>query len=152
MSWEEHIDGIKRDTDPRDFRVPFTDGSKILKKIEDEFIVKEDSKYSLSNWFDRLKDKRKIKEFGMDDLEDELNKLTPAQNYWIVMAGRNPTTKNLVYDSKPNVILQLLCRREEDFYIVDKRYRWLVYFKDSPPDIEIFKSGDRKTPWDKIYP
>ena len=44
MYWEEKIDRLKKETDPTDFKVPFTDWSTILKKIEDKFIIKENSK------------------------------------------------------------------------------------------------------------
>ncbi len=43
MYWEEKMDRIKKETDSKDFRVPFTDWSTILKSIEAHFIVKEDS-------------------------------------------------------------------------------------------------------------
>ncbi|HEY5824022.1 MAG TPA: DUF6756 family protein [Cyclobacteriaceae bacterium] len=149
MHWDEKIDKLKKETDPDDFKVPFTDWSTILKKIEDKFIVKENSNYVFSNWADRLKDKEKIKELKTVDLEAEVAKLTPEQNYWIVLTGDNSATKNLVYDGKPGVILKLLQLRDGDFYIGDKKYNWLTYFKCNQTDIEVFRSGDQQTPWDK---
>jgi hypothetical protein len=125
------------------------DWSTILKRIERKFIVKENSSYVFSNWADRLKDKQKIRELKPDDLEAEVAKLTPEQNYWIVLTGDNSATKNLVYDSKPSVIIKLLQLREGDFYIVDKKCNWLTYFKCSRTEIEVFRSGDPQTPWDK---
>ena len=50
MYWEEKIDKIKKETDSKDFRVPFADWSAILKSIETHFIVKEDSNNIFSNW------------------------------------------------------------------------------------------------------
>jgi len=149
MPWDEKIDKLKKETDPEDFKVPFTDWSTILKRIEDKFIIKENSSYVFSNWADRLKDKQKIKELKTVDLKAEVAKLTPDQNYWIVLTGDNSTTKNLVYDSKPGVILKLLQLRDGDFYIGDKKYNWLTYFKYNQTDIEVFRSGDQQTPWDK---
>lgn len=148
MYWQEKIDRLKREIDPKDFKVPFTDWSTILKKIEDKFIIKENSNHPFSNWTDRLKDKCKIKELRTLDLETELKKLTPDENYWIILTIDNTKT-NLVYDSKPSVILKLLLLRSGDFYIVDKKYNWLTYFKYNQMDIEFFKSGDKQTPWDK---
>lgn len=149
MHWDEKIDNLKKESDSDDFKVPFTDWSTIFKKIEEKFIVKENSNYVFSNWADRLKDKQKIKQLRAVELEAEITKLTPDQNYWIVLAGDNSATKNLVYDSKPYVILKLLQLKQGDFYIGDKKYSWLTYFKYNQADVEVFKSGDRQTPWDK---
>ena len=49
MFWEEKIDLLKRETDPEDFKVPFTSSAVVLKKIEDKFIVRQDSSYHFSN-------------------------------------------------------------------------------------------------------
>jgi hypothetical protein len=149
MHWDEKIDKVKKETDADDFKVPFMDWSIILKRIEDKFIIKENSSYVFSNWADRLKDKQKIRELKTVDLEFEVTKLIPEQNYWIVLTGTNSATKNLVYDSKPSAIIKLLQLREGDFYIVDKKYNWLTYFKYKQIDIEVFRSGDQQTPWDK---
>jgi hypothetical protein len=149
MHWDEKIDKLKNETDPDDFKIPFTDWSTILKRIEDRFIIKENSSYVFSNWADRLKDRQKINEFKTVDLKAEVAKLTPDQNYWIVLTGDNSATKNLVYDSKPMVILKLLQLKDGDFFIGDKRYNWLTYFKYHRTDMEIFKSGDQQTPWDR---
>ena len=149
MYWEEKLANLEKETDPDDFKVPFTDWSTILKKIEDKFIIKENSNYIFSNWADRLKDKRKVKGLKIVDLETEITKLIADQNYWIVLTGDNSASRNLVYDSKPSVILKLLQLRVGDFYIGDKKYNWLTYFKHNQTDIEVFKSGDQQTPWDK---
>src|SRR3989337_2058532 len=93
MFWEEKIDRLKKEIDSKDFKVPFTDWSAILKNVEDKFIVKENSNYSFLNWADRLKDKRKIKELRTGDIENALVELNPDQNYWIVLAGDNSATK-----------------------------------------------------------
>ena len=49
MHWEEKIGSIKKEVDPTDFSVPFIDGSAILKKIEDKFIVRETSDFRFAN-------------------------------------------------------------------------------------------------------
>jgi hypothetical protein len=149
MHWEEKIDNLKKETDPADFRVPFTDWSNILKSIEDKFLVKENSNYIFSNWQDRLRSKRKVMEIKTVDLESELRKLASDQNYWIVLGGDNSATKNLVYDSKPGAMLKLLRLRDGDFYIGDKKYNWLTYFKYNQTGFDVFKSGDQQTPWDE---
>jgi hypothetical protein len=149
MYWEEKIDKLKKDTDPKDFRVPFTDWSTILKKIEDKYIVKENSNYTFSNWADRLKDKKKVKDLLTVNIDNELNNLDDYQNYWVVLTGNKADSKNLVYDSKPKVIARLVGLWREDFYIVDKSYNWLIYFKNNADSTEVYKSGDTVTPFDK---
>lgn len=128
MYWEEKIDQIKSETSPNDFNVPFTEASAILKKIEDQFIIKENSNDRFSNWAGRLKAGQRIKEIKTAELEDELAKLDAEQNYWLILPGNNPTTKYLLYDSKPYVIVKLLKLRVGDFYLGDKKYNWLMHF------------------------
>lgn len=36
MHWDEKIDKLRKETGPDEFKVPFTDWSTILKKIEDK--------------------------------------------------------------------------------------------------------------------
>jgi hypothetical protein len=148
MVWEEKIDRLKSENDPKDFRVPFTGASTILNNVEAKFVIKDNSNYRFSNWADRIKDKQKIRNVRKADLDTELIKLNPDNNYWVVLSGRNPSTKNLIYDSKPSVISKLVRLRDDDFYIVDKKYHWLAYFKFNQTDIDVFKSGDKQTPWD----
>lgn len=147
MFWEEKIDKLKMETDPKDFRDPFTDWLQILKKIEESFIVEEDPDYSFSNWGTKVKDKRKVKEILAADLNSALTKLSPRQNYWIVLPMQ-PGTKKRIYDCKPRVIQKLVQMTGGDFFIAEKKYKWLIYFKRNQSGIEIFKSGDKLTPWD----
>lgn len=152
MYWEEKIDRLKKDTDPNDFKVPFTDWSTILKKIEDKFVIKENSDYSdfvFSNWDSRLKEKRQIKKILTVNIAGECDKFDSNQNYWVVLTRDKADFKNLVYDSKPTVMKTLIGLWGGDFYIVDKKYNWLTYFKRDDTDTEVFKSGDLVTPLDK---
>lgn len=149
MYWEEKIDRLKKETDPSDFKVPFTDWSTILKKIEDKFVIKENSDFTFSNWDSRLKGKTQIKKILTANIDIELAAFDPKQNYWIVLTRDKADFKNLVYDSKPTVIKILSELWDGDFYIVDKKYSWLIYFKRDNTDTEVFKSGDFVTPLDK---
>jgi hypothetical protein len=149
MHWEEKIDKLKKETDPADFKVPFTDWSTILKKIEDRFVIKENSDFHFSNWDNRLKDKRQIKTILTTNFDGELERLDSNKNYWIVLTKDKADFKNLVYESKPTVIKTLSRLWNGDFYIVDKKYNWLIYFKRYNTDTEVFKSGDSQTPLDK---
>ncbi len=149
MFWEEKIERLKKETDSTDFKVTFTDWSTILKKIEDKFVVKENSDFTLSNWDNRIKNKIKIKDILTANIDNELDRLDPQENYWTVLTRDKADFKNLVYDSKPEVIKKLNGLWDGDFYIVDKKYNWLTYFKRDKTDTEVFKSGDTITPLDK---
>jgi len=149
MFWEEKIDRLKKETDPADFKVPFTDWQTILKKIEDKFVAKEDSNYRFSNWETRLKDKTKLKELLTVTIDNELDKLDPKQNYWIVLTNDSVDFKNLVYDCTPDVTKKLCRLWGRNFYIVHKKYNWLTYFKVDYLDTTVFKSGESITPLEK---
>jgi hypothetical protein len=149
MFWEEKIERLKKETDSTDFKVPFTDWSTILKKIEDKFIVKENSDFTFSNWDNRIKNKIKIKDILTAHIDNDLNRLDQQENYWTVLTKDKADFKNMVYDSKPGVIKKLNTLWDGDFYIVDKKYNWLTFFKRNKTDTEVFKSGDTKTPLDK---
>lgn len=149
MFWEEKIERLKKETDSTDFKVPFTDWSTILKKIEDKFVAKENSDFTFSNWDNRIKNKVKIKGILTANIDNELDRLDQQQNYWIVLTKDRANFKNIVYDSKPTVIKKLNRLWDGNFYIVDKKYNWLTCFKRGEVDIEIFKSGNTITPFDK---
>ena len=149
MHWEEKIDRLKKETDPKDFKVPFTDWSRILKKIEDKFIVKENADFNFSNWDSRLKEKRQIKKILTANIDVELDKLDSNQNYWIVLTKDKVDFESLVYDTKPTLIKVLSGLWDGAFCIVDKKYNWLTYFKRNNTNTEIFRSGDFETRSDK---
>jgi len=149
MFWEEKIERLKKETDPTDFKVPFTDWSTILKKIEDKFVIKDNSDFTFSNWDNRIKNKTKIKDILTTNIDNELDRLDPKENYWTVLTKDKTDFKNLVYDSKPAVIKKLNGLWDGDFYMVDKKYNWLIYFKRDKADTEVFKSGDSLTPLDR---
>lgn len=129
MFWEEKIDQLKKSTDPRDFRVPYSDGSGILKKIEDKFIVTSNSNYRFSNWAERIMSKTIVRNLLASDMTDEFENLAPNKNYWVVLSRDEVGSKNLVYDCKPTVIDKLIKLWGRDFYVVDKKYSWLIYFR-----------------------
>ncbi len=144
MFWEERIDQLKEIIDSRDFRVPYSDGSDILKKIEDKFIVTSNTNYHFSNWAERIKSKTRVKNVLTSNLIKEFKNLAPNKNYWVVLSGDDVGSKNLVYDCKPPVIADLIKLWGKDFYIVDKKYSWLVYFRYNEGNIEIYKSGENE--------
>ncbi|MBO9703256.1 MAG: hypothetical protein J7604_23780 [Sporocytophaga sp.] len=78
-----------------------------------------------------------------------MEKLDKDRNYWIVIVlGENPSDKHYIYDSKVNPILDLLSISTNDFYLVDKRYDWFLYFHRTPhsDEVSIYKSKSTITP------
>lgn len=147
MYWNEIIEVLKKETDSKDLRDPFLEGLAILKKVEERFIIKENSNYRLSNWSERIKHKEKVKEFSPIELDAELNKTDQRKNYWVILNGYDPGSQYLVYDCKPKVVERLVKINNGSFFIAAKKYDWLVYFKRSKNSFEVFKSGDCLTPW-----
>lgn len=155
----EFTDRLKRRFSPADFKVPFTTATQILRKIERHFIRVKDLRedYHLlaqhcSHWADNLKNKAALQTIPLTRLSQVSDRLAPAVNYWIVLARRqHPMVKHVLFDTKPNAMQPLLTRHADDFFIVDKRYGWLVYCQVDKVagTMHIFKSGDATTPFDR---
>lgn len=152
MFWEEKLDRIKQEFSKSAFRDPYTDWPQILKMIERNFIMKKDGKYTFNNWSVNIKQKQKIKAIPSIHLAEELKKLQTTGNFWLVMVhGKSPTDKHLVYDCSL-APLQILLPYLFDFYIIDKKYEWLSYFSrlESTDEVVIYKSGASLTPFDQL--
>ncbi|HEV2482413.1 MAG TPA: hypothetical protein VGS79_22265 [Puia sp.] len=64
------------------------------------------------------------------DLPEVINGLDPTTNYWVVIVSRDsPTAQQYLYDCRPDALLALLSMAPASFFIGDKKYRWLVYFR-----------------------
>ena len=149
MNWEEKIDILKKDFSPTDFRDPFTDCLDILKKIESKFIIKNN--YNFNNWSDNLKNKVLLRIVTLETSYQEIKCLDIKTNFWAVIINDNtPTARHLIYDCKINSLEVLLSFTLGDFCIIDKKYKWLTYFKVDrvKNEVIIFKSGDERTPFD----
>jgi hypothetical protein len=154
MFWEEKIDRLKKIFPDSDFRNPFTDWSDILRTIEAKFIIKEDSAYHFTNWADRIKERTPVRTIPRQMIHEEIAKLDRGQNYWLVITTDDtPTAKHLVYDCKTNALEAILSMIAGDFYIVEKKYGWLAYFKKDSVNgrVEIIKSTGRETPFDAMF-
>ena len=81
-------------------------------------------------------------------MQTELENLDKNENYWIVLAGDKADSRNIVYDCKAMIIKRLVQWSKGPFYIVDKKYGWLTFFKRSEFAIELYRSGSKRTPWD----
>jgi hypothetical protein len=151
MFWEEKIDILKKQFPQTDFRDPYTDWPEILKKVEAKFIVKADSNFLYSNWGDQLKNKLRVRTILHQKVNEEIKRLDCKSNYWVVVIqGNYPNSKHLVYDCKTNSLEALISLSLSDFYIIDKKYIWLTFFKIDKEnnEITIFKSGNAQTPFD----
>ncbi|SIO42693.1 DUF6756 family protein [Chitinophaga niabensis] len=144
MFWEEKIDLIAKKHGPDGFKNPFTAWPEILKNIEDKFIIRT---YD-SNWEDNVKQKEELAIIEIKELNTLLSSL-PDKNYWLVMMmGDYPTAKRLIYDCNIAALKDLISLSKYDFYIVDKKYNWLTYFKCGTEKITLYKSGITNSPFD----
>ena len=150
MYWEEKLDLIKQQFPKSAFRDPFTDWPEILKKIEGHFILKSDGKHPFCNWFGHIKQQQIIGSISAAHLSKELKKLAPIGNFWLVMVyGTSPSAKHLVYDCSLAPLIKLLPDLF-DFFIIDKKYKWLCYFSRSElaDKIVMYRSGNALSPFD----
>ncbi len=158
MFLEEKIEKLKQGFPAADFKIPFTEGSNILKSIEAKFITVKDISKDLSNtdqyfnnWANNIKRKNKIKTIVISNHQEWLNQLDVKINYWVVTVNSNsPSTKHLVFDCKPNSLIALFSIVQDDFFIVDKKYKWFSFFKlnSTTKQATIFKGGQGRTPFE----
>ncbi len=158
MYFAEHIERLKREFPSSDFRVPFTEATEVLKKIEKKFIKVKDVQTDLNNigqycsdWAENLKNKTELKNINIFQIKEYLDRLDQNKKYWTILASKsNPSTKYNIYDTKVNSMIALLNIRLDDFFIADKKYEWLIYFQidRERQNSTIYKSGDNKTPFD----
>lgn len=152
MAWEEFIDGLTQTYPQEQFRVPYTAWAGIFRSIEESFIIKEWSQYIYTNWLGKVKRETPIKTIILQQLDNEVSKLENNTNYWVVIVfGNSRDSRQYVYDCQVNSMKVILERAPADFFIVDKRYNWLTYFKvdRDKSEVSISKSGDGQTPFDK---
>ena len=155
MGWESMIDGLAKHY-PGQFHVPFTTFRDIFRKIEEKFIVKEWSQYMYTNWLGSLKKETKIKAILLPELDNEIATLDSINNYWVVVVfGQDQRARQYVYDchvdSMKYLISYFIRNTSGDFFIVDKKYNWITYFKVdyNNKEVSLFKSGDTQTPFEK---
>jgi hypothetical protein len=148
---EEKLEYLKAKYAPTDFRVPFTDWTEILKKIESKYITKTDLNDHFTNWAGNLKNKTIVKTIARNEIQSEVSKLDVSKNYWVVLVtDTSPMAKHLVYDCKAISMIDLLSLATTDFYIIGKKYDWLTYFQFNhlAKEFSIFRSGPAQTPFE----
>lgn len=149
MGWESMIDGLTKHY-PGKFLVPFTTFRDIFRKIEEKFIIKEWSQYMYTNWLGYVKKETHIKTIPLSELDNEISKLDNTSNYWVVIVwGTGQSARQYIYDSHIDPMKVLISRAPADFFIIDKRYNWLTWFKvdRDKKEVSLFKSGDAQTPF-----
>jgi len=118
MYWQEKIDHIASQFATTDFDRHFGDWFGILKTLEDRFIVKSDSHVHFSNWSETFKSPILIRIINGKAVSQEIDRLDPNCNYWVVLVhGDHPTAKQVVYDCKPMVIEALIKISTGHFFI-----------------------------------
>jgi hypothetical protein len=149
MYWEEKIDLLARQVGPVSLNRHFADWAEILKRLEDRFINIDSPSRRFSNWPDALKSPIFIRTTNRKEICNEIGKLDPDRSYWaIFVRGDYPTAKHIVFECKPSVIEALLAITRGDFFIGDKKYNWLVHFKDTMDErVSLIKSSGSPTPF-----
>jgi hypothetical protein len=157
MTFEEKIDKLKHKFSEQDFKDPFIHGIEILKSIERKFIIAKDIRHDLNNlrpdyakWSENIKNKIEIISIATKDLNQWLIKLDSNSNFWIVLTPGSVTSgKNLVFDCKPNALVDLYYMTQMSFFLVDKKYGWLLFFElGKMKTTTIYKSGTVPTPFE----
>lgn len=154
MFFEEHIERIKKKFPVSDFRIPFLDASDVLGKIEKKFIGGKSVETSIAivwrspNWMEGIDDKTELARIGTTQIEQFLSCLNPGINYWIVIAqGVNRFVKYFVYDARLIPMIEIINIASGDFFIVEKKYKWLIGFSNDNGNLTVYKSGSQLTPF-----
>lgn len=152
MYWEEKIDIIAKKHGPEGFKNPFTSWPDILKNIQQSFIIKSNDQYSFSDWKDNIKQKKELITTRIREIDNIVSSLTDKTNYWLVIVIGEKMPKHYVYDCNLAALKEVLHLSNDDFYIVDKKYSWLVYFQCNMEkrEVVLFKSGISISPFDAL--
>lgn len=151
MAWVELIDGLSERYPQEQFKVPFTAWAGIFRNIEERFIIKKWSQEKYRNWLGNVKKEVLIKTILCQEIENEINKLDTNTNFWLVIVyGDSDRSTQYVFDCHVKPMQELIRWAPADFFIVEKRYKWLTYFKvnKNTNEVSISKSGDGQTPFD----
>ena len=155
MFWEEKIERMKTKFTQNEFRVPFSDRSEIMKKMEARFVISSKPAYQNTNWSEGLKERVVLRKIAYEAIPPAISTLDPAANYWVVIVlGDASMAQQLIYDCKPAALVQLVAIAPGNFFIGDKKYRWLVYFNMNRPEntVTMIKAGSSSTPLDSFNP
>ena len=155
MFWEEKIEVIKTKFTQNEFRVPFSDWSKVMKKMEARFVISSKPAYRNTNWSEGLKERVVLRNIAYEAIPTEISTLDPAANFWVVIVLGDPSmAQQLLYDCKPAAVIQLVAIAPGNFFIGDKKYKWLVYFSVNRTEntVTLIKAGSFPTLFDSFNP
>ena len=150
MYWNEKIDIIKKKYSNSEFSVPYIKRKDILRKIETEFIRRNEDYYLPNNfnerfckWWDNL---NVINEEKLSiDLEKIINQIIePEQKNWIACEFSNHI---LIYKITLNSAIDLISfglTWVKKYHIIDCKYNYLIGLNFEKEKTEIKYCGDEK--------
>jgi hypothetical protein len=152
MYWEEKINLIKKKFSVTDFKEPYLTGIEIVEKI----ILKMhnatlEKYYAIEDKVQIIKDVSLLRKCTVKELHNvELPKLEKDTHFWLLLVNMPLGKSYKVYDCKYNPLKELLYYSSnvanQTFYVVDKKYKWLLFFKVDTQNnmVEIYKSRSVK--------
>lgn len=133
MYWPEKLDILKKKYTSSEFKDMFREGGNVIEKIIRKFhnatyltFVGSDDRQSL------LKNCELIKETTILGVDNYLDELEDNTNYWLLLVKTPMGNDFQVYDCRKAPLFDLYYLssiKEQEFYIVDKKYKWLLYFR-----------------------
>jgi len=134
MYWSEKVDLIKKTYPAPAFRDMFRQGGNVIEKIIRRF---HHASYLTFTQSDNpkvlLKSSQFINEIASPQLESYLEqRLETNQNYWLFLLNTPMGKPFQVYDCQQKPLINLYYSAypmHQRFYIVDKKYRWLLFFE-----------------------
>lgn len=153
MWFHEHLDRLTKYYSQKDLSVPFINANSILKKIESRFIYQKrvvDDLNALTHhhnyWFNDMKRKVEVTSLAYGHIYDWIERLDMDTNYWMVITF-GEASKHMVFNCKPWAMASLYAVSGSDFFVIDKKYKWLACFD---ADVErqefvFYRSGDALT-------
>lgn len=127
MYWQNKLHAIRARFGLKDheLRTPYTTWLPILKKIEARFVIKTNSNNHFNNWILHLKSTLVAQQ--ADNITDWKKVLPDCAQYYLILVGKVPSNKHYVFDCSRRA-LELLVdnNRDSHFYVVDKKYGWML--------------------------
>ncbi len=130
MYWQDKVYEVRKryDLSDHELRTPYTDWPKIMKKIEANFIIKENAKDHFANWLLHLNTNLVTQQ--SNDLTDWKTVLPKSGHYYLVLTGKVASNKHFVFDCSLKALIALVDLVEDShFYVIDKKYHWLILFE-----------------------
>lgn len=134
MYWEGKIDLLKQHFPPEEFRVPFSDSREIIQKIKSRFV--NDAPWHPNKlWSVSLKGKTRVTYLPFEQVRDYLLALDDGPVYWVVVIRAGI---QYVYHANEAATLHLAAMSQGDFFVVDKKYKWMLFFERAKDGYEVY--------------